>query len=142
MGPNNPVVNLCVEGMQAEMEGRHAEARELFLQAWAARTDAFDACIAAHYVARQQNTPEDTLRWNQESLSQAEAVADDRVRDFYPSLYLNLGHSYEVLGDATRARRYYDLAAERLGNLSGGRYGDIVRQGVAEGMRRVETMGS
>jgi hypothetical protein len=140
--PNRPVVKLCAQGMEAEMAGRDAEARALFLQAWAEREDAFDACIAAHYVARHQDTPEDTLRWNQLALSEAEAVGDARVHGFYSSLYLNLGHSHEVLGDLVSARRYYALAAERLGEVPDGRYRDMVAQGIDGGRRRVETMES
>jgi hypothetical protein len=41
-------------------------------------------------------------------------VSVDRVNEFYPSLYMNLGQSYELLGNQEEAGRYYDLAA-RLG---------------------------
>ncbi len=54
---------------------------------------------------------QDTLHWNQEALARADAVGDSRVRSFYPSLYLNMGHSYEVLGNRAEASRYYALAA-------------------------------
>jgi tetratricopeptide (TPR) repeat protein len=128
--PNNPVVKLCAAGMRAEGEGRFEEARSLFNQAWEAKTDGFEACIAAHYVARHQASPQDTLRWNQEALAWAEAVGDERVRDFFPSLYLNLGYSYEQLGDKEEARRCYDLAAERAGSLPEDRYGGIVRNAI------------
>ena len=73
--------------------------------------DDYEACIAAHYVARHQPNPQETLRWNQEALSRAQALDDERIQAFYPSLYLNMGQSYEVLGDLTEAKRYYDLAA-------------------------------
>lgn len=142
MDPVHPIVALCIEGMQAEMAGRPASARALFLRAWTERTDAFDACVAAHYVARHQDTPEQVLHWNAEALSQAEAVEDDRVQGFFPSLYLNLGHSYEVLGELANARRYYELAAERLDDVADGRYGDVVRSGVAAGRARVAAVGA
>lgn len=54
--PENVVVRLCAQGMQAEAEGRDAQARDLFLQAWEAAEDDYDACIAAHYLARHQPT--------------------------------------------------------------------------------------
>lgn len=76
--------------------------------------DDYEFCIAAHYVARFQETPEEKLRWNLEALNRAEAGSDDRVNELYPSLYLNLGQSYELLGNQEEAGRYYDLAA-RLG---------------------------
>jgi len=109
---DNPVIQLCVAGTQAEFEGRASDARALFQQAWTAAGDDYEACIAAHYLARHQERPQDTLRWNQRALRHALAVGDERVKDFYPSLYLSLGRSYEVLGDHAQARKYYALAAE------------------------------
>ncbi len=61
------------------------------MQAWEAPTDDYEACVAAHYEARHQEGPQDALHWNQEALARAEVVGDDRVRSFYPSLYLNMG---------------------------------------------------
>jgi tetratricopeptide (TPR) repeat protein len=112
MDLDNPVIKLCLEGIRAEFEGRIEDARALSWQAWQASRDDFDACVAAHYVARYQEQPEEMLRWNQEALSRARAVDDSRVQGFYPSLYLNLGLSYELLGDQAEAQRYYQLAAE------------------------------
>jgi tetratricopeptide (TPR) repeat protein len=112
MDLNNPVVKLCIEGTRAEFEGRIEDARTLFMQAWEASKDDFDVCVSAHYVARYQENPEEILRWNQEALNRANAVKDSRVQDFYPSLYLNLGHSYEMLGNQAETQRYYNLAAE------------------------------
>jgi hypothetical protein len=45
-------------------------------------------------------------------LARAEAVGDERVWDFYPSLYVNLGRAHENLGNLAEARRYYQLAAD------------------------------
>ena len=137
----NLVVKLCAEGMLAEGRGQPDEAHDLFMQAWMASTDDFEACIAAHYLARQQPSPQETLRWNRESLARADAVGDARVRGFYPSLYLNMGHSCEVLGDVDEARRYYDLAAASAGALPADGYGAMVRRGISAGQRRVDASG-
>jgi Tetratricopeptide repeat len=110
------VVRLCARGTQAECEGRNDVARRLFERAWADRSGD-DACIAAHYLARHQDSPHDTLRWNQVALQHADAVGDERGRGFYPSLYLNLGHAHEQLGHRDQAARYYELAADRAGQL-------------------------
>jgi hypothetical protein len=122
--------------MRAESEGRHADARSLFTQAWEAAQDDYDACVAAHFLARHQDDPQDTLYWNQEALTRAALAGGERVRGFYPSLYLNLGYSHELLGNRSEARRYYELAAARLEDLPAGRYGDVVRHGIAEGRKR------
>ena len=112
MDLNNPVIRLCAAGSQAEFEGRKDDARRLYREAWDARTDDYDACVAAHYLARFQDTPEETLYWNQEALARAKSVDDERVQGFYPSLYVSLGHSYELIGDEMEARRCYQLAAD------------------------------
>jgi hypothetical protein len=107
----NPVIKLCIAGTQAEFLGLNEEARALYLQAWEAARDDYEACIAAHYVARFQDDPAETLRWNREALERADAVGDERVKDFYPSFYLNIGLSHESLGDQVEADKYYALAA-------------------------------
>jgi hypothetical protein len=116
MDLNNPVVKLCIEGTRAEFGGRIDDARKLYWQAWEIARDDYEACIAAHYVARFLETPENGLHWNQVALNRADAVDREKVKEFYPSLYLNLGRSFELLGNQTEAKRYYDLAA-RLGSV-------------------------
>jgi hypothetical protein len=111
MDLTNPVIQLCVLGSRAEFEGRPGEARELYWQAWEKAKDHYDACIAAHYVARFQESPQDIFHWNQEALIHADAVENESVKEFYPSLYLNMGRSYELLDDPLEAKRYFDLAA-------------------------------
>lgn len=112
MDTANPVIQLCIQGAFAEFERRTEDARALYQQAWNLHADDYEACIAAHYLARFQDSPEETLHWNKVALEHANAVNDGRVRDFYPSLYLNLGRSHEILGNQDKAQRYYDLAAE------------------------------
>ena len=112
MDLSNPVIQLCLAGTQAEFKGRLDTARAAYRQAWEVAQDDYDACVAAHYVARLQPDPAVTLHWNEVALARAEAVGDDRVRSFYPSLYLNLGRSFEVLGHAAEAQKYYALASD------------------------------
>jgi len=109
---DNPVIKLCIRGTQAEFQGRTDEARESYRQAWDMSTNDYEACIAAHYMARLQESDEETLRWNQEALDRAESVQDESVREFYPSLYLNLGRSHELMGNQEEAEKYFDLAAK------------------------------
>jgi len=137
MDPNNPVVKLCAQGIDIEMKGRRDEARSLFLQAWELRQDDVDACIAAHYLARHQDTPEETLRWNELALTHAIRASSDAIRSFFPSLYLNLGKSYEDLQNIPRARELYEQGERRLTDVADGGYGDIVRQGLQNALQRV-----
>jgi tetratricopeptide (TPR) repeat protein len=135
--PDNPVAKLCAAGMQAEGQGDPEKAQRLFLQAWEAASDAFEACIAAHYVARHQPNPEETLRWDQVAFRLARAGRDDRTSGFFPSLLLNLAHSYELLGDKEQAKQYYQSAMERAKVLPPDQYGNMVRDGISRGLQRV-----
>lgn len=138
MNPDNPVVKLCPEGMRAESEGRFVEARALFERAWDTRRDDYDACIAAHYVARHRDSPADALHWNEAALRHAQGVGDaERIRGLLPSLYLNLGHSHELTGDAQAARGCYELARDAAGALGDDRYGDIVRGAIENAFARL-----
>jgi hypothetical protein len=114
MDLNNRVIQLCSAGTRAEYERRLEDAQSCYWQAWQAVTDDFEACVAAHYVARFQADPAECLRWNQVALARAQAVGDGRAASFFPSLYLSLGRAYELAGDTALAQENY-LAAERLG---------------------------
>ncbi|MGB4248567.1 MAG: hypothetical protein WBJ75_12690 [Pseudohongiellaceae bacterium] len=142
MDQHNPIIKLCVAGMTAEGDGQHERARMLFLQAWENSTTDFERCTSAHYVARHQTTPEDTLHWNLESLLYANAVGDASVSAFYPSLYLNIAHSYEQLGNHVEAKLYYELAAEMCDVLGDDPYSMKIRAGVEAGMERVNNVDS
>jgi hypothetical protein len=71
MDISNPVIQLCIEGTRAEFEHRSEDARAYYQQAWEAHTDDYEACIAAHYLARFQENPKESLRWNQIALKHA-----------------------------------------------------------------------
>ncbi len=112
MDIKNPVIKLCIEGTQAEFQGQIGKAQSLYQQAWEAAQNDYDACIAAHYLARHQEEKTARLYWNRVALDRANAVKDGSAQEFYPSLLLNMGESYEQLGNDSEAKRYYDMAAE------------------------------
>ena len=107
----NQVIQLCIQGSQAEFQGRQPDAQTLYQLAWETAKNDYEKCIAAHYVARLVKTPVESLKWDQEALNRADGANHDLVKDFYPSLYLCMGHSYERLGNLAEAQRYFDLAA-------------------------------
>jgi tetratricopeptide (TPR) repeat protein len=136
MDPKNPVVKLCIQGMEEESKGNDERAAELFEHAWKQSSDDFERCIAAHYIARHQADAELALHWNQEAMNCAHRVVDDSVTQFFPSLHLNLGKSHEDLGNIDQARREYEWAAEKLLCIPAGSYRDIIQDGIERGLQR------
>ena len=136
LDPSNPVVRLLAAGMAAEAEARRDDAKVLFEQAWDASRDDFEACMAAHYLARCQPDVGSELHWNEEALRRADAAADERVRGFYASLHLNVGHSLEQLGRTADACRHYALGTARLADVPAGPYANLVRMGLEAGSDR------
>jgi tetratricopeptide (TPR) repeat protein len=131
MDPDSPVVRLCAQGMEAESRGRVDDARACFERAWEARTDDYEGCIAAHYVARHQPDDEATYRWNLLALTLADrSERDADVTGFYPSLHLNLASSYQALGDRTAARAHLEAAGALIEVLPDTPYKEFVRSGI------------
>lgn len=127
-------MQLCAEGWAAEHDGRADEARALYQRAWDERTDDRDACIAAHYLARVQGSSKERLRWNREALEHAIAADDDaQVAELLPSLYLDLGRSFEETGNLEAARWCYAEARGGIGDLEETSEADAVAQEVGDG---------
>jgi hypothetical protein len=119
------------------VEGDTLEALALFEQAWSARRDDFDACIAAHFVARHQATPEATLHWNAIAVRHAKAVPDHRADEFMASLYLNLGDACANVGDHQAAVAAAAEARTHLTAVTVGGYRDFVEYGITRLERRL-----
>jgi len=134
--PKNPVVLLCAAGM--ERDGEPDEARRLFQQAWDARRNDYDAAIAAHYLARHQLSPHETLRWNSLAVTHAERVADGRTTELFPSRYLNLASSLTALGRLDEARAIIARAKQHLESLRADGYRDFLAHGIDRLKARLE----
>jgi tetratricopeptide (TPR) repeat protein len=108
--PNNNIVQLCLQAMGMEENGKPEEASKLFLQAWNEATNDFEKFIAAHHVARHQKNVSDKLKWLETALQFALKINDDTVKSAFPSLYLNIAKCYEDLSDLYNAKMNYGLA--------------------------------
>jgi len=108
--PNNNVIQLCVQGMDLEVQGKPEEASRLFLQAWNEAANDFEKFTAAYYVARHQENVSDKLKWLETALQYALKVNNDSVKGALPSLYSNISKCYEDLSDPVNAKKYYALA--------------------------------
>ena len=103
--PNNNVIQLCVQGMELEGEGKPEEAYSIFLQAWNDATNDFEKFTAAYYVARQQKTVPNKLKWLEASLQAALRINDVTIMGAFPALYSNIAKCYEDLAILTTQKR-------------------------------------
>lgn len=134
---DNEVVKLCAEGMAAEASGEMAQAKSFFLRAWEHAESDFEKFIAAHYVARHQERAEETLHWNVLALTHAQQLGDESLKMYLPSLYLNIGKSYEDLNRKSDAIANYKLAEQNSIHLSTDAYGDMIRFGIKGALKRM-----
>ena len=138
LDPNNVVVKLCVQGMEQEMAGRPALAKQLFTEAWEKAGSDHEKFTAAHYMARVQDTVAAKLKWDQTALDIAQKIDDTEIKGAFPSLYLNIGKCYEDLQLKTEARHHYALAQSYAGHLKDDGYGHMIRTGIEAGLKRVD----
>ncbi len=135
--PNNQIVKLCALGMDMEGQGKLEEASKLFLKAWDEATNDFEKFTAAHYVARHQKSAADKLKWDVTALQWALKINDDTIKGTFPSLYLNVAKCYEDLNDPDNAKRNYELALSFTYLLPDDGYGNMIKGGITNGMKRV-----
>ncbi|WP_336516488.1 rRNA adenine methyltransferase [Pollutibacter soli] len=134
--PENKINRLCAEGMSAEAAGDPLLARNLFQKAWDESENDFEKFVAAHYLARQQNSVEEKLKWDLVSLRFALKTGEEYVRQWLPSLYLNIGKGYEQLEDIGSAKRAYHSASSFQQFLPDDGYGRMIRSGITHAMER------
>lgn len=137
MDLDNPVIRLLAEGAPIEAS-RQAVAAELYLRAWEAASDDYEQCMAAHYVARIADSAEDRFRWNALALERALSVTDGRAAGFLPSLYLNMGRSFEDVGRVDDARAAYLAASDHLVDVPASAYRTTLEEAIARGVSRTK----
>ncbi|NIF06231.1 NAD(+)--rifampin ADP-ribosyltransferase [Chryseobacterium sp. Tr-659] len=108
--PFNTVVKLCLQGMSMEEQGKPEEAVRLFMQGWNEATDDLEKFLAAHYVARHQETMSERLRWLETALKYALKINDDTVKSAFPSLYTHISECYANLSEPEKAKENAELA--------------------------------
>ena len=116
--PANPVVKLCLQGMQMEDSGKPAEAFRLFEQAWNEAEDDFEKFLAAYYLARVQTNILDKLNWLKTALQFAQKVNDVLITSVFPNLYKAIAGCYETIGDTNNAKLYETLSMSAVGEVS------------------------
>lgn len=133
---NNKVFQLCAKGMEEEAIGNIESAMNLYNQAWHSAQNDFEAFTAAHYLARNRQNPAEELKWNLQSLSNAENLEDDEIKSYFPSLHLNTGKSYEKMGDWGNAKQHYQIAKSFAEYLPDDGYGKMIQSGIIAALER------
>lgn len=136
---NNPVIKLCAYGMELEGNGSVQEAVDIFYDAWTIAESDFDKAIAAHYVARHQESVQEKLEWDALALEHALRDTNDSCKSLLPSLYLNIAKCYEDLNDYHNARKNYEQAWTLAAYLPDDGYGTMIRNGIQKGLERTIT---
>jgi len=134
--PNNTTVQRCAKGIELEAT-QPEEAKALFMEAWDTSTNDFEKCIAAHYLARHQTSTKDKLQWDKTALDFALKINDSSIQSYLPSLYLNIAKCYEDLKDYDNAGINYQNALSCENNLPEDGYGQMIRSGIRNGIKRV-----
>lgn len=149
--PPDDVMAAITRSQQAALDGERAEARREFAELWdriGPDGDPLHRVTLAHYMADVQDDPNDELEWDRRALDAADALTDERakqyhatlaVRGFYASLHLNLAQDYHKLGRTEQAREHLALAERASADLPVDGYGDLVRDGIAALRDRLST---
>ena len=135
--PNNNIVQLCAHGMELEGMGQLAKAAGIFNEAWDQASNDFEKCIAAHYLARHQETASGKLKWDQLALHHALNTNDQSIKPTLASLYLNIGKCYEDLHDPENAKKHYQLAVSYTAFLPHDGYGAMIKRGIESALTRM-----
>jgi len=130
----NHVVKLCAKGI--ELEGEPEKASYYYRKAWDAAMNNEERFIAAHYVARIQDTTFEKVKWDQIALNEALTIEKEYVKAAFPSLYLNLGKCYEDMTDFKMAMEYYEQGLTFSNYLNDDGYSKMIKAGLEAGLQR------
>lgn len=108
--PFNTVVKLCLQGLDFEDKNQNEQAKLVFHQAWDEATNDFERFLAAHYIARHQNTVAERLHWLETALTCAIKVDSNAVHSALQALYNNIALCYEQVNNPEKAKEYADMA--------------------------------
>ncbi|WP_165876822.1 hypothetical protein [Acidipila rosea] len=100
--------------------------------------DPYQECVLSHYMADLQDEIEKELSWDIRAFDAARRATDEAaknhhpslsIKDFFPSLHLNLADDYLRLGEFDSARRHLQDGLRLLSALTDSPYTTTVRGG-------------
>lgn len=77
------------------------------------------------------------MEWNKKALDHADLSNNPKIKEIYPSLYLNMGKSYEDLQYYTEALHYYQLGLDNVKDELLGSYGEMIRASFIEKIEKL-----
>ncbi|WP_410585888.1 hypothetical protein [Amycolatopsis sp. lyj-23] len=137
-------------GQAGERASARVELETMWTEVERGGGDDFHRCVIAHFLADLQENQQDELRWDERALAAVDGVTDERaqefdgslrVRGFMPSLYLSLADDHRRLGDAGRAREFFEKARATADALGDDAYGGLVK-GILDKVGRALAEGS
>jgi len=108
--PFNPIVRLCLQGMEAAEKNNTAEASEYFQKAWSEGSSDFDRYLAAYYVATLKTDSQEKLEWLTIAVEHAEKSGSESAKTAYASLHIAIAACYQHLGETAKSAYHADLA--------------------------------
>ena len=114
---NNKIVRLCLQGMAVEAQNNSAESKKIFLQAWNEATHDLEKFLADHYLAQNQTTIIEKLKWLETALQAALNMSDANNLGILPALYQKIAGCYEDLGNFESAKQNDELAKASISKI-------------------------
>lgn len=109
--PHDPIIQLCIQGMQLEETGDLKAAGKVFKQVWNDANNDFEKFLGAWFVARVQTGIDDRLKWYETALQLAAAINNDAVKAALSILHIKMAECYESLGNINEANKHRQLAS-------------------------------
>ncbi|BCJ44395.1 hypothetical protein GCM10010168_12090 [Actinoplanes ianthinogenes] len=135
------------KAQELNVAGDKAGARAALERLWGTTEDPLHRCTIAHYLADQQDSVEDELRWDELALAAFPDLTDERTRAgddswraraFLPSLHLNLADVHRRAGHEKEARQFLGEATAALDELPADDYGAMIRDALSKVREAIE----
>lgn len=104
--PFNPIVKLCLQGMELEAQNNLGKALNIYVQAWNEARNDFEKYLTSYYIAKLQEEKHQKLFWLESTLSFALKANNPAVNTALPSLYQTIAECYESSGEFEKAKEY------------------------------------
>ena len=138
---SNDHSRLYVKAYLLESEFDYKEAKKKYELLWSLSYDDYDRYFLARILAAYQNSFEDQLDWWLTALEYWVKLDREAFEGVLPSLYFEIGETYENLMDFKNAKAHYLLGSSFLKYLPGGDMAKWVIEALADGIERMNKKG-